>query len=103
MSDPQLLHVVPNAGMKESVEPRLAPPGTLTYAQNVRFEKAGRIRKRGGAQQRGTFPGGHAVGGSWCHEDLACLDDTVHRLHIDSASWGPIGNDTPITPYGRFP
>lgn len=95
-------HVVPTPGMRESVEPRLAPPGTLTYAQNVRWERAGRIRKRVGATQKGATPGGAVYGGSWVQGDLAAIDETVHRYHEDNDLWWPVGNDTPIVPVGRY-
>jgi hypothetical protein len=89
--------------MHEGVEPRLAPPGTLTYAQNVRWERPGRIRKRVGATQKGATPGGATYGGSWVQGDLVAIDETVHRFHEDNANWWPVGNDTPIVPVGRYP
>jgi hypothetical protein len=103
--EPSLIHVVPAPGMKESVEERLAPPGTLTYAQNCRFDKSGRVRKRGGAVQRGALGGIAATsGGSWLSGELVCVDSEVRRYQPSPVDgWTKLANDSPLAPVARYP
>lgn len=41
-------------GLSEGIDPRQAPPGTLTVAENARWTKSGRIEKRHGLAAAGT-------------------------------------------------
>lgn len=41
-------------GLSEGIDPRQAPPGTLTTAENARWTKSGRIEKRYGVTEAGT-------------------------------------------------
>lgn len=103
----ELKHIVPLPGMKQGVEKRLAPEGTLTYAQNVRWDKAGRIAKRGGTELIGTDLPAPGTGGSWIFENYACIDDRVFLYDPNAATWlnqgNDIGRDCPFYPIGRYP
>jgi hypothetical protein len=106
VDEPELVHVAAEPGMKQGVETRLAPPGTLAYAQNVRFEKGGRIAKRGGSSLIGSDLPAATVGGSWIHENYACIDDEVHQYNAAGDTWlglgAELGLDHPFVPIGRF-
>lgn len=105
--EPELKTIIPVPGMKQGLESRLAPEGTLTYAQNVRFDKVGRIAKRGGSALIGTDLPAPTTGGAWVHEDFACIDDAVYGYDSTAATWlargAELGTDHPFYPVGRFP
>ena len=47
MLKPQQVHIPFVSGLNQSVDEKIAPEGTLASAKNIRFDRAGRIIKRG--------------------------------------------------------
>lgn len=85
---------------------RLAPPGTIAYAENARFRR-GRVEKRGGSEQLGVSPTGGGASWSttqqWLADGYCAVDDALYAYDEDAGTWTTAGRDTPITPVRRWP
>lgn len=99
MNDPE--HIVLQPGMREDIDARIAPPGTLTLAKNVRFMKTGRVESRHGTAILGSprTGAGHWIAEAQPTGPLFCADGIVQRY--DGSVWTDFAQESPILPRWR--
>lgn len=78
------------AGMDEKVDPRQAPPGTLTSLKNGVFSRTGEIRKRQGTTALTAMAGGVTAKRIFTRGDDLCAigsDGYVWSYNLSAAAW----------------